>query len=338
MWVCGYLVKTNGMIDCRLKATIDVVQEQMKIQDYWEAKSKMKVLLTGATGFLGSHILKRLIEKNIEIVVLKRSFSKDNRIVKYGSRYKVYDIDRISLQEIFEKESKIDAVIHCATNYGRKNDKASEVFLSNVVFPLQLLEVATFFNADTFFNTDTTLNKTNSVKGHMQNYILTKKQFLEWGKLFAETDKINFVNLKLEHIYGEGDDDSKFTSFVIHSCLNNVNKIDLTDGEQLRDFVYIDDVVSAYLTVLLTKRKLEGYHEYEVGSGKAVKVKDLVNAAKRIARSKTILNFGAIPHRDNEILYSQADISKLKELGWNPTYDLENGIKEYIDNIKKLSL
>lgn len=316
----------------------------MKIQDYWEAKSKMKVLLTGATGFLGSHILKRLIEKNIEIVVLKRSFSKDNRIVKYGSRYKVYDIDRISLQEIFEKESKIDAVIHCATNYGRKNDKVNEVFQSNVAFPLQLLELATIFkidtfiNTDTFFNTATTLNKMDSVKGHMQNYILTKKQFLEWGKLFAESKKINFINLKLEHIYGEGDDNSKFTPFIINSCLNNVSKLDLTDGEQLRDFVYMDDVVSAYLTVLLTNRTLEGYHEYEVGTGNAVKVKDFVNKAKQIARSKTILNFGAIPHRDNEILYSQADISKLKELGWNPKYDLESGIKEYIDNVKKLNL
>ena len=127
----------------------------------------MKVLLTGATGFLGSHILKGLVEQNIETVVLKRSFSNDNRIDKYRAQYKAYYVDRISLQEIFEKESIIDAVIHCATNYGRKNEKVSEVFQSNVVFPLQLLEIATFFN------TDTALNKTESVKGYMQNYILT---------------------------------------------------------------------------------------------------------------------------------------------------------------------
>ena len=154
--------------------------------------------------------------------------------------------------------------------------------------------------------------------------------------MFAESEKIDFVNMKIEHIYGEGDDDSKFTSFVIHSCLNNVEKIDLTDGEQSRDFVYIDDVVFAYLTVLLSEQKLKGYYEYEVGSGKAVKVKDFVNVAKRVAKSMTRLNFGAIPYRENEILFSQANISKLKELGWNPEYDVERGIETYIDKLTKL--
>lgn len=293
----------------------------------------MKVLLTGATGFLGSHILKGLIEQNIETVILKRSFSNDNRIVKYCAQYKSYDVDRISLLDIFEEEAKFDAIIHCSTNYGRKNDKISEIFQSNVVFPLQLLEIATLFNTATFFNTDTSLNKTESVKGYMQNYILTKNQFLEWGKLFTESKKIKFVNMKLEHIYGEGDDDSKFTSFVINRCLNNVNNMDLTDGEQLRDFVYIDDVVSAYLKVLLTKQKLKDYNEYEVGSGKAVKVKEFVNIAKRIAKSKTRLNFGAIPYRENEILYSQANISELRKLGWNPKYDIVSGIETYIKKL-----
>ena len=130
----------------------------------------------------------------------------------------------------------------------------------------------------------------------MQNYILTKNQFLEWGRLFAESEKIDFVNMKIEHIYGEGDDDSKFTSFVIHGCLNNVEKINLTDGEQSRDFVYIDDVVSVYLTVLISEQKLKGYYEYEVGFGKAVKVKDFVNVAKRVVKSMTRLNFGVIPY------------------------------------------
>jgi len=293
----------------------------------------MKVLLTGATGFLGSNILRELLKQGVEIVVLKRSFSNDYRIKKLCSNYISYDIDNICLYEIFEKESKIDAVIHCATCYGRKNEKLSDVFQTNVYFPLQLLEVASFFNTEIFINTDTSLNKIPTVKGYMQNYILTKKQFKEWGKLLAECKKIKFTNMQLEHFYGEGDDESKFTSFVINSCVNNAVKIDLTDGEQLRDFVYVDDVVSAYNIVLLLKQKLKGYNDYEIGYGKAIKVKDFVNAVKRETKSSTLLNFGALPYRENEILFSQADISKLQEIGWNPKYDIHEGVKTYLEKL-----
>lgn len=297
----------------------------------------MKVILTGATGFLGSHILKGLFEQ-AEVIVLKRSFSKEDKILKYQSKYKSYDIDKISLYEIFEKESKIDAVIHCATDYGRKNDIVGEIFQSNVVFPLQLLEIATLFNVDTFINTDTFFGKTKSVKGYMQNYILTKNQFLDWGKSFAESGKINFINMRLEHIYGENDNDSKFIPLVIQSCLNNVDKIDLTDGEQYRDFIYINDVFSAYLKVLLLSEKLKGYEEFEIGTGMAVKVKEFVNTIKKITKSKIKLNYGVIPYRQNEIIYSQANTFKLKELGWDCKYDIEKGIETYLDKLKNYNL
>lgn len=293
----------------------------------------MKVLLTGATGFLGSHILKSFIEQDCEVIVIKRSFSNEDRIINYQTKYKSYNIDEISLYEIFERESVIDFVIHCATNYGRGDDKIYDVFQSNVAFPLELLEIATHFNTDTFINTDTFFGKRNIVKGYMENYILTKNQFIEWGKLFAESEKINFINMRLEHIYGEGDNNSKFIPFVVSSCINNVEKIDLTDGEHLRDFVYVDDVIKAYFAVVSFNKRLRGYHEYEVGSGNAVKVCDFVSEVKSLTKSKTKLNFGAIAHRENEILYSVANISKLKGLGWVPKYDFAKGIEKYIDRL-----
>ena len=297
----------------------------------------MKILLTGATGFLGSSLLMALGDTYTDIVILKRSFSNDIRIAQYLKSYRVYDIDKIRINEIFEKEESIDVVIHCATNYGRKSEKAYEVFQSNVNFPLELLETAALFNTNAFINTDTSLCKVENVKGYMQNYILTKKQFCEWGKLFAGTGKINFINMRLEQIYGAGDDDSKFTSLVVHSCINNVEKLDLTDGKQLRDFVYIKDVISAYKTIIDNIENQIGYQDYEVGFGKAVRIKDFVNIVHQITNSKTKLNFGAIPYRENEILYSEANTIKLNSLGWFPKYKLELGISEYIERIKKIT-
>jgi nucleoside-diphosphate-sugar epimerase len=294
----------------------------------------MKILLTGATGFLGSHILLECINQGIQVVVLKRSYSDMHRIEECNGKYVSYDIDKFSLTDIFEQETNIDVIIHCATKYGRNNEKIIDILKCNISFPLQLLEIAIDNNIKAFINTDTSLGKLQLYKGYMQNYILTKKQFLEWGKMLSETKKIKFINMRLEHIYGEGDEDSKFTSFIIHNLLNNANSIDLTDGEQIRDFIYIKDVVSAYSTIISSIDNLNNYHEYEVGFGEKTKVKDFVITAKRIIQSNTLLNFGVLPYRENEILYSVADISKLQELGWNPRYNMQNGIEEYISKLK----
>ena len=136
------------------------------------------------------------------------------------------------------------AVVHTATCYGRNRETPLEVFEANLKFPLDLLEKAALFSTDTFFNTDTILYK------YLNGYSLSKHQFVEWGKQYADEHKIKFCNIKLEHMYGPGDDDSKFTTYVINSCLNNVPEVKLTLGEQERDFIYIDDVVSAYQLLL----------------------------------------------------------------------------------------
>lgn len=292
----------------------------------------MKILLTGATGFLGSHILKGLIDNNIDVIILKRSYSNDQRIAKYLSNCRSYNIDKVCTKDVFKKEIGINGIIHCATNYGRNNELPSEVVESNLVFPLSILEDAALNNVDFFINTDTFFGKKVSVEGYMQNYILSKNQFLEWGKLYARTEKIKFFNLRLEHIYGEGDDDSKFIPYLIHNLMQNIEKIDLTDGEQSRDFIYISDVVSAYLKILDESRNLDGFKEYEVGYGKATKIKDLVEMIRDITESTTMLNFGAINYKTNEIKCSQASNLELIKLGWSPKDGIASGMKKYIDN------
>ncbi len=75
-----------------------------------------------------------------------------------------------------------------------------------------------------------------------------RKIFVEWLKYFS--DRIKVVNLKLEHMYGPKDDDSKFVTWITNQMLNNISSIDLTEGTQKRDFIYIDDVVDAYMLML----------------------------------------------------------------------------------------
>ena len=134
-------------------------------------------------------------------------------------------------------------------------------------------------------------------------------------------------------MYGPKDDSSKFVQFVIESLLRNEEKIKLTKGEQKRDFIFIKDVVEAYLKLLEVHDSLEdGFNEFEVGTGESITIKELVVKIKILTgNTKTKLIFGALPYRENEIMESKADITKLRGIGWSPKVSLEDGLKDTIN-------
>src|ERR1041384_4204168 len=118
------------------------------------ALMKSKVLLTGATGFLGSHLLVGLLTRGHSVVVLKRSSSSTARIADHLSRIRTHDVDRVPLEAAFE-HSPIDAVIHAATAYGRNGESAAQVDATNIAFGTELLETAAAAGVTTFVNTGT---------------------------------------------------------------------------------------------------------------------------------------------------------------------------------------
>lgn len=293
------------------------------------------VLLTGATGFLGSHLVKGLLRQDYQVIILKRSFSNTWRIDDFLSQLICFDVDLCEIDQPFKEVEKIDVVIHAATCYGRRNESISDVFEANTVFPLKLLETAAAFNVNTFINTDTSINKDSIPYQGLPNYSLSKYQFTQWGKHFSSLDKINFFDVRLEQIFGQNDDDLKFVTYVIKGCLNNIDNLNLTAGEQQRDFIYIDDVVSAYLFLLDKLNQIpQKYAEYELGCGQSISLREFVETAHRLSNSQAQLNFGVLPYRDNEIMYSQANIEPLNQLGWFPQWNLNDAL---IETIKSFS-
>ncbi len=289
---------------------------------------EMKILLTGASGFLGSHLAKSFVESGYEVHALIRKSSKLTRLAGYEDKLTLYFIED-GIDKVFAINSPYKAVIHTATCYGRNNETETEIFNVNLKFPLELLENSVSFNTDTFLNTDTILYK------YMNSYALSKKQFVEWGKQFASQEKIKFCNIKLEHMYGSGDDKSKFTTYIINSCINNVPVIKLTPGEQKRDFIYIDDVISAYHT-LLKNNSQNSFEEFQLGSGEAITIREFVEEVHSITQSKSKLDFSAYPYRENEIMESKAEIRKLIRLGWEPKINLETALKKIVGSCESL--
>jgi len=288
-----------------------------------------KIFVTGSTGFLGSSIVKLLVTTGYEVHCLKRESSNLFRLNDTLNKINLVELEGINFIEYF-KTHQIDCILHCATNYGRLEKNPIDTIEANLVLPLKILYAASNSNVKSFINTDTILDK------GINHYSLSKKQFHSW--LESYSNDLICINVALEHFYGPGDDPSKFVTMILKEMLNNSEKINLTAGEQKRDFIFIDDVVNAFIVIIkhISTHK-KGFYEYEVGSGSSIKIKFLVELIKELSECEvTKLNFGAIVYRLNEVMTSSVDISQLLELGWKPQHTLKSGLLKTIEFEKSL--
>lgn len=288
------------------------------------------IIVTGATGFLGSHIVAKLITKGYRVAILKRSSSNLLRLKPFLKFIEVFDLDRDSIAGILSAFQG-DAIIHLATNYGRSpNEPMTKAIESNLMFPSILLESSMQFNIKVFINTDTYWNKFSIPHRKLPAYSLSKQNFLEWMKLLGQKNSIKLFNLRLEHVFGPNDNPTKFIPFLIKNLRKNVPEINLTLGTQRRDFIYVEDVADAFLTIITKSHSISSvcnsYIEYEVGTGESIPLRNFVEMVHRSLNSQTKLNFGALPYEDDEIADSKAFITPLNNLGWHPQYTLSEGI------------
>jgi nucleoside-diphosphate-sugar epimerase len=291
---------------------------------------KKIILITGGTGFLGSNLINAISKKNYLFFLLRRKKSNISKI-KNKNKIKFFYIKNNNLEVIFEK-NKIDLVIHCATDYGSEKRDQKKINYINLTLPVKLLKIAKKYRVKCFINIDTVLNK------NISPYALSKSKF--FNKLKKFSNYLYCYNIKLEHFYGPGDNIKKFIPNVIYQLMKFKKKIDFTKGNQKRDFIYIDDVVNALKKIIIyalknknISPKLENFY---VGSGKKIRIKDIVFLiAKILNNKKTKLNFGKIPSRKNEVMNNKTSLYKINQIGWKNYTKLNLGLKKTINYYKK---
>lgn len=295
----------------------------------------MRILLTGANGFLGSRILERLIVNN-EVHITLRKDSQTNRIdsIIQEARVKVFFVDEnntLEIENLFKNE-EIELIVHCATDYGKQKDYFFKVFESNVLFPLKLLEIGVKYNLKYFINTDSYFNKDNLSYNALPNYSKTKKLFLSYLRNVGKN--ISIINMRLEHVYGPNDNSDKFITYLVKNMKLN-EKISLTFGHQKRDFVFVDDVAEVYNNIILNITKLPTpyFEDLEIGLGKSIHLRDFIEILSAKIKTKSILDYGAIEYRDDEIMNSFANNSLSQ---WAERFNINFNFMDVYEGIEKM--
>lgn len=280
------------------------------------------ILVSGATGFLGSHLCRRFLSEGNSVIGLRRAQSDLSRLALCMTHPNYIDA---LVDEPIAPAQPCSSLVHTATCYGRNGESIEQIEDANIRMPLLLIERMHRQGLQRFINIDTTLPP------DISPYAKSKHQFRLDGRALCDALGIAFINARLEYMYGPGDDATKFPMFVIRECVRNAPVIRMSPGEQLRDFVYVDDVVNAISI-------LESYHssttsrsaEYGIGTGTAISLKAFAHAAKAAANATTQIEAGSLPYREGELMYSCANIRAICSVGWLPTIGLDEGLQRTI--------
>ena len=312
----------------------------------------MKICILGGTGYLGTKIITELIKGDNEIVCVCRKDSKSKKEFLNNSKVEYVVSDYLILRKLFSS-TKFDCIINASCTY-MKGARIDDIVESNLIFPMRVLSLAVenYYGINSEFNNYNRMSlnsEASSLKikketinlkqlrfisigtglpDNFNLYTYTKKQFNKMGHFFSNEYGLEFINLELENYYGEFEPKNRFLPSIIEKMKKNEN-IPLTQGEQLRDFVYINDVINA-IVLLLTKNDVPPYIDIPLGSGNAPSIRELVIYIKELLNSKSDLQFGKVPLRPNEPS-SFANLAMYKMLGGKIEYNWKDGIKTMLE-------
>lgn len=289
----------------------------------------MKILISGATGFIGKHLVSALLEKKHEIIIIKHQRDLTEIDTRVLATY-TFDFDNVEKDIDYLKNQKIDGTIHLASLFlsTHNSEDIKNLIDTNLFFSTYLLETSYKANIKWFINTGTFWqNYQNAEYSPVNLYAATKQAFQTIAQYYIETRRIRFVTLKLCDTYGTGDTRPK-----ILNLLNDISKsggiLKMSAGEQTLDISHINDIVDAYylLMLLLSENKIETGSEFAVKAKQRYTLKEVADLFQNITGKKLNIVWGGKPYRDREVMVPWVNGTTVP--GWDPKVDLIDGLKK----------
>ena len=264
-------------------------------------------IITGATGFIGSNLVRVLLKNNSKITIITRKNSDYSKILDIKDKLNIYEYngDIIELVNLFNLINP-DLVIHLASSFilNHRLDEIDKLIDSNIRFGTQILEAMKLSNCKKIINTSSYYQHyNNEIYNPVNLYAATKQAFEDIIYYYSSEYNIKSITLELFDTYGENDSRPKILN-LLNNYANSKKALDMSLGEQILDITYIDDIVSAYLkTIQLISIKEDNIPDkYSLISENRIKLKDLVRLYEQVTNKKINVNLGAKPYRNRQIM------------------------------------
>lgn len=309
----------------------------------------MSILVTGAAGFIGSHVCEHYLNRGFEVIGIDNfdpfyaaQFKELNLVaLKKSRRFKFYKTDirnQKSLSEICAG-NKVDVVIHLAAKAGVRPsiESIEEYYDVNVNGTVSLLEAMrknnvkkmVFASSSSIYgnNPKVPFSETDSVDNPISPYASTKKS----GELLCHVYKhlydFDITCLRFFTVFGP----RQRPDLAIHKFTKLIDEGKpipfYGDGSTCRDYTYIEDIVGGINCAI---NHLRGYQLFNLGESNVITLTHLVKTIENSLNKKAILN--KLPIQPGDVVKTYADISKAKsEIGYNPQFNFERGIIEFVN-------
>jgi len=297
----------------------------------------MKVLITGASGFVGSHVARLLVAEGCEVHVLVRESSNRWRIQDILPSMYLWQSDLVAFENVntYLQEIKPELCIHLAWyavpgKYLNSQENLDSIQASiNLLSQLAELGCKRFVGIGTCFEYDLSLGylSESSLTKPITLYAATKVALSTILQQFAQITEMEVAWIRLFYQYGPMEDERRLIPGIISSLLRD-EVVKTTKGEQIRDFLHIEDVASAIWAV--AKSNVSGV--VNVGSGQPVTVGQIALELGNLLGKPDLIHLGALPYRPNDPMFICANNELLrKKTDWTPKYNLTTGLKNTIE-------
>lgn len=298
---------------------------------------RMRVLLTGAAGFIGSHLARHLVAGGHEVTaIVKPGCTTLWRLADVAPSMTFVEADLANLAGVLDelREHRPEVCIHLAWR-GWSGKPAADANLSSLGVSLELLRkmpelsCGRFVAAGTCFEYELgggVLGEQTPLRPH-DLYGACKKSLFEVGQEFSRLTGVSVATARIFYSYGPYEDPRRLVPSIALSVLGG-QPARATRGEQVRDYLHAADVASAIWAV--AQSDITG--AVNIASGQPVTIARVATAVGEMLGRPELIQLGALDYRPGEPMHIVGDADRLqRELGWSPAFTLESGLRETLD-------